>query len=805
MAVLSEEPALPTSVEDAVRTLFCLDLAAAAQALDAPDWTGVARASKILADSLRSEELRTAVGQRGVILEMGALLQQAVHAPAAAGAELLAAQTELVRVVGNLCFDHDANRQQVLDAEIPLYLAQLLTRTVEPLAEGGQLAEGEQRRLTIAELKLVRAITGALLNSSLKFDPMRRYLAQHEILSPLLRLLDPRTTAGKRTAPIYIPGCWARGPAEGEDADEWEERVGMGQVAAGWSANVLEDVLGESKVDFPRSGVLPLVSVVLSVFSTTSPASPPSLPQHLSAEDATDYLDTDIELLTISSALLESLAEALPFVATALAFFTYDPALPHPQRTTLHHLLSFIADASTPPHWALAAVDDPARAEKAFAAVKAAVVRAVVEAPNDDAVMERLWKETKSEEGRSWLVEMLVRWLERTEEGREDMTIAAAHLLAGLGRKDEHTLSLVHDYHLAAPLARIVRERVEGAIGRTGRPGETTQILFGVVGLLRHLAIPLDNRQIVGETGVIPYVAQLLCRELDIVQPLQLAVIGMLKHLAAGSLSNSLAVLGLTSSSSSSTAAGLSPTPLDLLLALIARTDEQRLRSEGPRVLVNLIRSLFALPSCAASHADAQAPLVAQGWERIVRREVADALAELVRRSEKWPILVNEGVVGLTLLAGSGADGAALVLSALLTPPSRPAPAPAPEAHPLDPSSTHASISALPASHLPTPAPAPPPEGEPASAAEMLARWFALAPTLSPAPSPAALLRPEMLGNAAALVLTVSRGAPGAGAERARLAEVLVALMGAAAQALEGEAGEKVRVAVEALREGVAE
>jgi hypothetical protein len=134
---------------------------------------------------------------------------------------------------------------------------------------------------------------------------------------------------------------------------------------------------------------------------------------------------------------------------------------------------------------------------------------------------------------------------------------------------DEHTLSLVHDYGLAAPLARIVRERVEQSVaapGERGRPGETTQILFGVVSLLRHLAIPgafflpslpfsslieserltlaiaraVKNRQIVGETGIINAVSMLLRKELDIVGPLQLSSIGLLKHLTGN---NSTSIL----------------------------------------------------------------------------------------------------------------------------------------------------------------------------------------------------------------------------------------------------------------------
>ena len=74
---------------------------------------------------------------------------------------------------------------------------------------------------------------------------MRRHLSQREILIPLLALLDPRTTAGKATSPIYTVGRWVHELGEGEDGDEREERLQIGQMAAGWAANVLEDVLGE--------------------------------------------------------------------------------------------------------------------------------------------------------------------------------------------------------------------------------------------------------------------------------------------------------------------------------------------------------------------------------------------------------------------------------------------------------------------------------------------------------------------------------------------------------------------------------
>lgn len=45
------------------------------------------------------------------------------------------------------------------------------------------------------------------------------------------------------------------------------------------------------------------------------------------------------------------------------------------------------------------------------------------------------------------------------------------------------------------------------------------------------LSSAVKNRQVVGETGVINAVSMLLRKELDIVGPLQLSSIGLLKHL----------------------------------------------------------------------------------------------------------------------------------------------------------------------------------------------------------------------------------------------------------------------------------
>ncbi|GAA5872973.1 hypothetical protein JCM8547_003277 [Rhodosporidiobolus lusitaniae] len=800
MAKLTEESSLSQQdVRGQLEATRVLAILVDNSQTDAVDWAGVARAGKALADGLRSEEFRTVLGEAGAPAAVGKLLEKAVRAGEEGqdGAELLAGRTELARVVGNLCFEHDVNRQLCLDADIPASLTALLAQLLGLVDEG--VAVEQQRVLSVLELKYVRATVGALLNMSLKFDPVRRELTKSANLRSLIALLDSRTSACKTTAPIYTVGCWAVEPVG--DVDEWEERLQVASMTISWGVNVLEDVLNESKAELPPSAVLSFSSALLPIYTA---ASHPSRPFHFSGEEASDYLDTDIELLSVSAALLEGTLLDLDSAKLALAFSTYNPSLSYPSSTLLEHLVAFIKSAFPPPYWA-ASTEHQARTEKAFSTVKAAVVRAVVEAPNSDEVMQRLWKETKvkGEGGKSWLVEKMVLWLEEAQgEGREDILICAAHLLAGMGRKDEHTESLVHEYGLAGPLARIVQERVDQSLaapGEQGRPGETTQILFGVVSLLRHLAIPVKNRQVVGETGVINSVAQLLRKELDIVGPLQLSSIGLLKHLTASNIPNSLQVVGIPPAPVNAEAPSSNPvsSPLDHILVLVSRTDDTRLRSEATRIVVNLVRSLFstkaAIPqyaslsspapsfSSSSEHIDDEELLRSQGRGGLVRPEATVALSELVRLSEKYPMLINEGIVALALLAGSSDEGASLVLSSLLRTPKTPTPPPSSSnASPADPTRPPSRTTSLAVS----------PAGDPPCAADMLATWIGLVASNSfPTPPTASSVRPEMVANAVALVVAVLQRVPTGREDEEKLRVKVVGPLKGAKQRLEAGGG----------------
>lgn len=71
-----------------------------------------------------------------------------------------------------------------------------------------------------------------------------------------------------------------------------------------------------------------------------------------------------------------------------------------------------------------------------FSTIKSAVVRSVIEAPNSDFVMDKIFEDGKLEVGgKSWIVKKLVGWMEEEKVGREDLLILGSHMLAALGRK----------------------------------------------------------------------------------------------------------------------------------------------------------------------------------------------------------------------------------------------------------------------------------------------------------------------------------------------------------------------------------
>lgn len=89
---------------------------------------------------------------------------------------------------------------------------------------------------------------------------------------------------------------------------------------------------------------------------------------------------------------------------------------------------------------------------------------------------------------------------------------------------------------------------------------------------------------------------------------------------------------------------------LEQIMELVHRAETVTVKSEGTRVLGNVIKTLFADPSST----DPSRRGARQG---VATRENANALAALIGRSKKYPILINEAVVALTFLTTQEGGG----------------------------------------------------------------------------------------------------------------------------------------------------
>jgi hypothetical protein len=85
-------------------------------------------------------------------------------------------------------------------------------------------------------------------------------------------------------------------------------------------------------------------------------------------------------------------------------------------------------------------------------------------------------------------------------------------------------------------------------------------------------------------------------------------------------------------------------TGLHQILSLVKRSDSTAVKSEGTRVFVNVIRTLWHEDTPDGGQRKTAMSIVSTG-------SIALTLAQLVGRSKRYPILINEGIVALTLLS----------------------------------------------------------------------------------------------------------------------------------------------------------
>ncbi|KAG6878723.1 hypothetical protein C0993_011538 [Termitomyces sp. T159_Od127] len=569
--------------------------------------------------------------------------------------------------------DHDENRGRLLDSGFPQAVVSLLEGYAENLPQPSHTRSLE---LSIPHLRVIKTSIGALLNASIGYDPVQIRLISLEAPLTILKL----STAVYPTGYWYSASTNGPHPAVGHE-DEWILRSSLSNWA--WMAiselkDVKDDTLPVLTPDF-----LPLLVQPLSAFLPD-----PSHPQPLfdeSSELLNGLIDADLENLSEACMLIESLSLDVDDIRVSLARGLHSP-MEHNNIPCLSIILDFIERASYPTSWTYAALDvtDRKHKEKTFNICKAALIKAVVEVAGEDRNADILWDNSVSEIPGGNFVYKMADWLKRyvkdldatTSEhssstqsifDREDMVICASLSLGNLARQEKKSAALVSPPYSLVPI--LASHHLLSA-------STDIKVKHGVLGLLKHLAQAAPSSTVIHnalkESEIIQKIAKSGVWDekgdamADVVQ---LSAIGVVKHMAGANVDHVYALV-LPSAQSPEL-----PTGLDQILALVKRSDSVPIKSEGSRVLVNIVRALRGSKPTSDAVVVGNVDKDAQEKQKkhnaalrtVITPESALVLTRLVGFSGKYPLLVNEGLIALTMFSMSK-EGASLVLDVLTAP-----------------------------------------------------------------------------------------------------------------------------------------
>ncbi|KAF9792390.1 hypothetical protein BJ322DRAFT_1028934 [Thelephora terrestris] len=607
---------------------------------DGPDhWKRIEVTAQSLANALRIRDPKglhdqhTALGRTLLPQTLNTLLKATFHGEKTPPHDKRGPIFEILRVGANLCMDHDENRGNLLEAGFP--------QTVVTLLESYSEAIPPKRPLTDPwpihpeDLKIVKTAVGVILNVSLGYEPVRTRLLSLEVAITILRI----STA------IYPTGSWARfrsSPSDAEqgfELEDWESRAGLSSWA--WrTLNGLKVDTNDAPPLFSQEA-LPLLVTSLNSFRKPHPT-----PQGVFAESSEireTLISADVESLEESCALLESLSLDVEDVRLSLARGLTFPD-EHEGVPCLSDMLNFLDRGEYPPWW----VDDPDRAayERGFENCKSGIIRAVVEVAGEQKNTYILWDESEDDKPGGEFVSWMIQWIRKADQkGKEGLVICATLAIGNLVRREAHSNAVVNPpISLVPDLAKILE----------GDPD--FKVKHGVIGLLKNLAQSTSNRAPLGQAGVVARLADcgIFESKSDLMEIIQVSAIGVAKHLCNGNVENCLSAVLKEESQRSEKSA------LEQIMELVRRADTVTVKSEGTRVLGNTIKTL----SADLSSTD---PRRKAARKTLATLENANALAALIGRSKKYPMLINEAVVALSFLTAHERGGV-IVLDAIMSP-----------------------------------------------------------------------------------------------------------------------------------------
>ncbi|KAB5594115.1 hypothetical protein CTheo_2452 [Ceratobasidium theobromae] len=611
---------------------------------DAPDVNHLAASFQAIANQLRSPTAgnlgKTQLPEALVAIWNSLVADTNIRPAGSARASLY----ELLRVAANLCNDNDGNRQRLLDVG----LIQLVLATLDTYGQG-------EPDLELEDLMVAKTAIGFLLNASMKNNTMRTKLIE----------LDTPTIVLKLSTTIYAVGSWTRTVSGEEEPETWTWRSGL----SSWTRRLIDSLHELEPTPEFKPSCLPYLLKPLEFFAsqgTRTPTATHTTPSKASETSPPDLIAADLEALEASCMLLESLTLDSEAIRLALAS----------DASHLRTILRFIEFAQPLPDWRTtdSTGKDKTQWDKTVGLCKGAVIKALVTVAGEDKAVSKLWDDTKLDGGSQtapggWFVAAMLAWIRQyrnvdPSDARDDLVICATLTLGNLARRDDYCIALV------APSSSIVPDLVLFIT-----PATDMKVKHGVLGLLKHLAQPAPNKTVLGDAGILEALATsgIWDSESDRAEAVQASAVGIAKHLCLSNVSNTIRLVLPAPTPQSAISSVSSPvidddgsddddvSGMDQVINLSHRSDTVSLKSETARVLVNAVKSLWspAGPEESITVSPAQRK---RAVHRLSNMQSTRVLAELVGRSRRFPVLLNEGILALTLL-GSRPAGAPHVIS----------------------------------------------------------------------------------------------------------------------------------------------
>jgi len=232
--------------------------------------------------------------------------------------------------------------------------------------------------------------------------------------------------------------------------------------------------------------------------------------------------------------------------------------------------------------------------ETSFHDLKKSTCKSVISVTTNDVCMNSMLNESKQY---SRFVNWMIDDLDDCSPEREEIRSTGAYCLGNLARSDESCIKLVQDLKIMDPIMNLLRSKVK-LFDQGGQPSrDSMKVLHALVGTLKNLCLAADNRDIIGETGLIELISPLLTN--IFAQPIHYLCVGIIKNLCGLCENNAVRFMTGKKPSENSIVTSIENTetiPYNYLLTLISRStseNDTHVRNEGSRVIVNLVKSLW--------------------------------------------------------------------------------------------------------------------------------------------------------------------------------------------------------------------